>query len=82
VSEKEGSLPAPTGADEEGVLVRINAVAKSIVDSVIATHRGRMVKTSGDGMLVEIAGAVDAMRRGQADCASCLRRVPESLTKS
>ena len=42
--------------------VRIKAVRKSVIDPAIATHRGRMVKTTGDGMLVEFASAFDAMR--------------------
>src|SRR3981081_4455160 len=38
------------------------AITKSIVDPTIAAHRGRIVKTTGDGMLVEFASAVDAAR--------------------
>jgi TolB-like protein/class 3 adenylate cyclase/Tfp pilus assembly protein PilF len=50
------------GADEEGALARLKAVRKSLVDPAIAAHRGRIVKTTGDGMLVEFASAVDAVR--------------------
>jgi adenylate cyclase len=50
------------GADEEGALARLKAVRKSLVDPAIAAHRGRIVKTTGDGMLVEFASAVDAAR--------------------
>jgi adenylate cyclase len=50
------------GADEEGTLTRLKAVRKSLVDPTIAKHRGRIVKTTGDGMLVEFASAVDAVR--------------------
>ena len=50
------------GADEEGVLVRLKATRKSLVDPTVAAHRGRIVKTTGDGMLVEFASAVDAAR--------------------
>lgn len=50
------------GADEEGTLARFKAVRKVLVDPTIATYRGRIVKTSGDGMLVEFASAVDALR--------------------
>ena len=50
------------GADEEGVLARLKAARKSLVDPTIAAHRGRIVKTTGDGMLVEFASAVDAGR--------------------
>jgi len=50
------------GTDEEGTLARLKAVRKSLVDPAIASHRGRIVKTTGDGMLVEFASAVDAVR--------------------
>jgi adenylate cyclase len=50
------------GTDEEGTLARLKAVRKAIVDPAIAKHRGRIVKTTGDGMLVEFASAVDAVR--------------------
>ena len=52
------------GSDEEGTLARPKAVRKSLVDPAIASHRGRIVKTTGDGMLVEFASAVDAARCG------------------
>jgi class 3 adenylate cyclase len=50
------------GADEEGTLARLKSVRKALVDPTIAAHRGRIVKTTGDGMLVEFASAVDAVR--------------------
>jgi TolB-like protein/class 3 adenylate cyclase len=50
------------GIDEEGTLARLKAVRKGIVDPTIASHRGRIVKTTGDGMLVEFASAVDGVR--------------------
>ena len=50
------------GADEEGTLARLKAVRKTLIDPTIAAHRGRIVKTTGDGMLVEFASAVDAAR--------------------
>lgn len=50
------------GADEEGTLARLKAIRSALVDPTIAAHRGRMVKTTGDGMLVEFASAVDAAR--------------------
>ena len=50
------------GADEEGVLARLKVARKSLVDPTVAAHRGRIVKTTGDGMLVEFASAVDAAR--------------------
>jgi len=50
------------GTDEEGTLARLKAVRKALVDPTITAHRGRIVKTTGDGMLVEFASAVDAVR--------------------
>jgi TolB-like protein/class 3 adenylate cyclase len=50
------------GADEEGTLARLKAVRKAIVNPAIASHRGHIVKTTGDGILIEFASAVDAVR--------------------
>jgi adenylate cyclase len=50
------------GDNEEGTLSRLKAVRKALVDPAIASHRGRIVKTTGDGILVEFASAVDAAR--------------------
>jgi adenylate cyclase len=50
------------GRDEERTLARLKSLRKTLVDPGIATHRGRIVKTTGDGMLVEFASAVDAAR--------------------
>src|SRR4051794_7625049 len=50
------------GLDEEGTLARLKALRTTLVDPTIAAHRGRIVKTTGDGMLVEFASAVDAAR--------------------
>ncbi|MGB7177443.1 MAG: adenylate/guanylate cyclase domain-containing protein [Xanthobacteraceae bacterium] len=50
------------GHDEEGTLARLKDCRRSLVDPKIAEHRGRIVKTTGDGMLVEFASAVDAVR--------------------
>jgi len=50
------------GLDEEGTLARLKAVRKALIDPTIAEHRGRIVKTTGDGMLTEFASAVDAVR--------------------
>ena len=50
------------GADEEGTLGKLKALRKALFDPKIVEHRGRIVKTTGDGMLVEFASAVDAAR--------------------
>jgi adenylate cyclase len=50
------------GRDEEGTLSQLKAFRKTLIDPTIAAHRGRIVKTTGDGMLVEFASAVDAAR--------------------
>jgi len=61
------------GVDEEGTLAQLKAFRKTLLDPTIAKHRGRIVKTTGDGLLVEFASAVDAARcavevqRGMAD---------------
>jgi adenylate cyclase len=49
------------GADEVGTLAALKAHRRQIVDPTIAAHHGRIVKTTGDGMLVEFASAVDAV---------------------
>jgi TolB-like protein/class 3 adenylate cyclase len=50
------------GADEEGTLARLKALRAGLIDPAIARHHGRIVKTTGDGFLVEFASVVDAMR--------------------
>jgi adenylate cyclase len=50
------------GADEEGTLSRIRSIRAEILDPAIAAHRGRLVKTTGDGLLIEFASVVDALR--------------------
>jgi TolB-like protein len=50
------------GTDEEGTLKRLRAIRKDLIDPVIAAHRGRIVKTTGDGLLAEFASVVDAVR--------------------
>ncbi len=57
------------GRDEERTLAQLKTLRKTLVDPGIATHRGRIVKTTGDGMLVEFASAVDAAR-----CAVAVQR--------
>ena len=50
------------GTDEEGTLAALRALRAEIIDPTIAEHRGRLVKTTGDGLLVEFASVVDALR--------------------
>src|SRR5262252_3910027 len=50
------------GADEEGTLGRLRALRAELIDPKIATHNGRLVKTTGDGLLVEFGSVVDALR--------------------
>jgi len=50
------------GADEEGTLRQLKVHRKELVDPKITEHRGRIVKTTGDGMLVEFVSVVDAVR--------------------
>jgi class 3 adenylate cyclase len=50
------------GADEQGTLTRLKAIRSELVDPEFAAHNGRIVKTTGDGLLVEFASTVDALR--------------------
>jgi class 3 adenylate cyclase len=50
------------GVDEEGTLAQLKACRRELVDAKIAEHRGRIVKPTGDGMLVEFPNVVDAVR--------------------
>jgi len=57
------------GADEEGTLARLAALRAELIDPAITTHRGRIIKTTGDGLLVEFPSVVDAAR-----CALAVQR--------
>ena len=50
------------GIDEEGTLNRLRSIRAEVIDPAIAAHRGRLVKTTGDGFLVEFASVVDSLR--------------------
>src|SRR5216684_4058762 len=50
------------GADEEGTLVRLKSLRRRLIDPKIEEHGGRIVKTMGDGLLVEFHSVVDALR--------------------
>ena len=51
-----------TGEDEDGTLSRLKALRRELIDLKIAEHRGRIVKTTGDGLLVEFPSVVGAVR--------------------
>src|SRR5207245_10855908 len=50
------------GIDEEGTLAQLKALRKTLFDPKITDHRGRIVKNTGDGALVEFTSGVDAVR--------------------
>ena len=50
------------GVDEEGTLSALKELRRELADPKIKEHRGRIVKTTGDGLLVEFASVVDAVR--------------------
>src|SRR5579862_8479996 len=64
------------GTDEEGTLERLKEHRRELIDPKIAEHRGRIVKTTGDGVLIEFPSVVDAVRcaveiqRGMAERAA------------
>jgi adenylate cyclase len=58
------------GADEEGTLNRLRSIRADIIDPKITEHRGRIVKTTGDGFLIEFSSVVDAVR-----CASEVQNI-------
>jgi TolB-like protein/class 3 adenylate cyclase len=65
------------GADEEGTLERLKALRRELLDPQIAARHGRIVKTTGDGLLVEFASVVDAVR-----CAVAVQQaMPERNTR-
>jgi TolB-like protein/Flp pilus assembly protein TadD len=50
------------GEDEEGTLTALKAHRRELIDPLLAQHHGRIVKTTGDGILVEFASVIDAVR--------------------
>ena len=50
------------GVDDEGTLAALQTIRRDLSDPKIKEHRGRIVKTTGDGLLVEFASVVDALR--------------------
>ena len=64
------------GAGEEGTLRRLKMHRKELVDPKIAEHRGRIVKTTGDGILVEFVSA-------RTNCSADLAKIsPRSLSRN
>jgi class 3 adenylate cyclase/pimeloyl-ACP methyl ester carboxylesterase len=61
------------GADEMGTITSLKSHRRELVDVSIAEHRGRIVKTTGDGMLVEFASVVDAV--------SCAVHIQRSMVR-
>src|SRR6476620_5053056 len=51
-----------TGADEDRTLARLRTLRSDLIDPTIAVHRGRVVKRTGDGAIVEFRSVVDAVR--------------------
>ena len=62
------------GADEEGTHERLKAHRRELIDPKISEHSGRIVKTTGDGMLVEFASVVDAVRCAVSKSSKCSDR--------
>jgi class 3 adenylate cyclase len=60
------------GTDEEGTLARLKALRRELADPKIKEHRGRIVKTTGDGLLLEFASVVDAVRCAVDSCVGSL----------
>ncbi len=71
-------------ADEAGTIARQKAYRAELIDPKITEHHGRIVKTTGDGVLVEFASVVDAvtcavaMQRAMVE-RECIERVPCTL---
>jgi adenylate cyclase len=57
------------GADEEGTLARVKAHRRELIDPKISEHRGRIVKTTGDGILIEFPSVIEAV-----SCAVAVQR--------
>ncbi len=67
------------GVDEEGTLAGLKTLRRQITDPKIKEHRGRIVQTAGDSLLVEFASVVDAVRCAvevQSEIAACNGDVP------
>jgi adenylate cyclase len=60
--------------DEVNTLATLKTIRREIIDPTIAEHKGRLVKTTGDGLLVEFVSAVDAV--------NCATAVQDQIAKS
>jgi adenylate cyclase len=65
------------GADEEGTLERLRALRRETIDPAVGDHHGRIVKTTGDGLLIEFASVVDSVRSAIAVQRGMARRNTE-----
>ncbi len=66
------------GADEEGTHERLQSVRRQLIDPKITEHHGRIVKTTGDGLLVEFPSVVDAVRCAAEVQRGMIDREPEA----
>src|SRR6266436_5732286 len=66
------------GVDEEGTHERLKAHRRQLIDPKITEHHGRIVKTTGDGLLVEFASVVDAVRCAAEVQRGMIDREPEA----
>ena len=70
------------GADEESTLAQLRAIRTELLDPAIASHNGRLVKTTGDGLLVEFGSVVDAVRcAAEVQAGMAERNAPVSIDK-
>jgi len=65
------------GADEEGTLRRLGECRRNFIDPKVAEYRGRIVKTAGDGLLIEYSSVVDAVR-----CAVDIQRAMATFNRA
>ena len=64
-------------ADEEGTLTRLKSLRHDVIDPLVAENRGRLVKLTGDGALIEFSSAVDAVRCAVAIQNAVATRTPD-----
>jgi class 3 adenylate cyclase len=65
------------GTDEEGTLAALWGHRRELIDPLVAKHQGRIVKTPGDGLLIEFASnRLGAIRHAHAAIAHWARRLP------